>query len=92
MGFVEENGHYYDRCGDCGGTIKERKQSKRASICDDCWERRGWVVEHMSRIVEYFGIKEFGKLQSSMAHHTGTAKRKILSMVRELPAPIEEKK
>ena len=83
---------YYERCGDCGGDVGERKVSKRLSICDDCWERRGWIVANMNRITEWLGMKEFRALQGSMAHHTGTAKRKIIKMMKELPAPVEEKK
>ena len=81
---------YYERCGDCGGDITERKVSKRLSICDDCWERRGWIVANMNRIVEWFGLKEFQALQSVMAHKTGTAKRRIVKMMKEFSA-VEER-
>ena len=74
-----------ERCGDCGGDVGERKTSKRLSICDDCWERRDWVVTNLNKITEYFGMKEFQALQRSMAYKTGTAKRKIIKMVKELP-------
>jgi len=80
MGFVEKDGHYYPRCGDCGGAIEERKVSKRESICDDCWERRGWLLENR----EIIGMAEFKKIQSVMAHHTGTAKRRILKLQKEI--------
>ena len=76
---------YLERCGDCGSDIGERKTSKRTNICDDCWERRDWVVTNLNKITEYFGMKEFQALQRSMAYKTGTAKRKILKMVKELP-------
>lgn len=72
-----------------GGGVGERKISTLMSICDDCWERRGWIVENMSGIVEWFGLKEFQSLQSVMAHHTGTAKRRIIKMMKELSSPRE---
>lgn len=75
----------FERCGDCGGEIKEVIKSRRADVCEECWERRGWLVAHMNKIVEWFGMAEFQALQRSMANHTGTAKRKILKMMRELP-------
>lgn len=76
----------YDRCGDCGGDAEERKLLKLRCICDDCWERRNWLVINLSKITEYFGMKEFKALQRSMAYKGGTAKRKILKMMKELPA------
>ena len=76
---------FIERCGDCGGDVGERKTSKRRSICDDCWERRGWIVTNLNKITEYFGMKEFQALQRSMAYKTGTAKRKIIKMMKELP-------
>jgi len=42
----------------------------------------------MSKITEYFGMKEFQALQRSMAYKTGTAKRKILKMMKELPIEV----
>ena len=77
---------YIERCGDCGGDVGERKISKRHNICDDCWTRRGWIVTNLNKITEYFGMKEFEALQRSMAYKTGIAKRKILKMIKELPA------
>ncbi len=68
---------YYERCGDCGGDIKERKISKRERVCDECWERRGWVVNNHSKIVERFGLAEFQKMQRVMGRHSGTARRRI---------------
>jgi len=76
---------YQERCGDCGGDVGERKISKRFNICDDCWERRGWIATKLNKITEYFGLKEFQALQRSMAYKTGTAKRKIVAMMKELP-------
>lgn len=76
---------YVQRCGDCDGDIGERKTSKRPSICDDCWERRDWIVTNLNKITEYFGMREFQALQRSMAYKTGTAKRKIIKMMLELP-------
>jgi len=79
---------YIERCGDCGGDVGERQVSKRESICDGCWERRGWIVTHLNEITEYFGMKEFQTLQRSMAYKTGTAKRKIIKMMKELPEEL----
>lgn len=77
---------YYDRCGDCGGDIKESKVSKRHNVCDDCWGRRGWIVEHMNDVVSWIGMADFQKLQRSMAYKTGTAKRKIVKLMAETGA------
>jgi hypothetical protein len=74
---IEENGKYYDRCGDCGLAIKEQKVSDRHNICDECWERRGWLVSMGTKI---WNDPRFKKIQSSMAHKTGTAKRQILAL------------
>ncbi len=68
-----EMGRYYERCGDCGGNIEERKVSKRQSICDGCWDNRGWLLENRVMI----GKAEFQKIQRSMASHRGTAKKRI---------------
>jgi len=76
---------YQERCGDCGGDVGEQKVSKRSDTCDDCWERRRWVVTNLNKITKYFGMKDFQALQRSMAYRTGTAKRKILKMMKELP-------
>ena len=81
---------YQERCGDCGGDVGERKVSKRISICDGCWERRDWIVTNLNRITEYFGMKEFQALQRSMAYKTGTAKHKILKMMKELPLEVRQ--
>ena len=63
----------YEHCGDCGGELGEQKVTKRASICDGCWDNRRWLLDHNKGI----SIKEFGKIQSCMASHRGTAKRRI---------------
>ena len=71
---------FYERCGDCGGDVKERKQSKRNKICDECWERREWLV---SRLSVYETDPRFHKVQQAMAYQTGTAKRRILALQKE---------
>lgn len=78
MGFIEQDGHYYDRCGDCGGAIKERIKSKRDNICDDCWERREWLVKNILNRTDL--LPEFKRIQIAMANHTGTAKRRIVAL------------
>lgn len=72
---------YFDRCGDCGCEIKECKVSKRHNVCDECWERRGWLVTNGTKL---YTDPRFQKIQRSMAHHTGTAKRQILKLQQEL--------
>ena len=64
---------YYERCGDCGESIGERNTSMRPSICDTCWDNRGWLLENRVMI----GMAEFQKIQRSMASHRGTAKKRI---------------
>ena len=71
---------FYERCSDCGGDVKERKQSKRDTICDECWERRVWLV---SRLSVYENDPRFHKIQRAMAYRTGTAKRQILALQKE---------
>ena len=70
---------YFDRCGDCGCDIKERRISKRHNVCDGCWENRGWLVEHMKSLP----LDKFQHIQRSMAYHTGTAKRQIIKLQSE---------
>ena len=83
---------FSERCGDCGQEVGEQKVlGHRQDVCDSCWERRGWIVTNMSNITEYFGMKEFQALQRSMAYKTGTAKRKIVKMMKELPIPASDK-
>ena len=64
---------YLGKCGDCGGEIGERNESKRRDICDGCWENRLWALENR----ELIGISEFQKIQKAMARHRGTAKCRI---------------
>ena len=71
---------YYDRCGDCGGDIGEQNVSKRASICDVCWDNRGWLLENREKI----GMAVFQLIQRSMASHRGTAKRRIEKLKLEI--------
>ena len=73
MSRYSEMGSYYERCGDCGGAIGERKVSKRKRVCDVCWDNRGWLLKNYKTI----GLAEFQKVQRSMAGHRGTAKRRI---------------
>jgi len=62
---------YYERCGDCGGDVKE--PSHRGDICDGCWDNRGWLLENRVMI----GMAEFQKIQRAMASKKGTAKSQI---------------
>ena len=64
---------YLGKCGDCGGEIGERNESKRRDICDGCWKNRLWALENR----EMIGMAEFQKIQRSMASHRGTAKKRI---------------
>ena len=64
---------YQERCGDCGGDIKEPSISHRGDICDPCWENRGWLLKNR----EMIGMKAFAEVQRAMAGHRGTAKRRI---------------
>ncbi len=63
----------YERCGDCGGAIGERNSSMRPSICDECWNNRGWLLENRTKI----DLAEFQKIQRSMASRRGIAKERI---------------
>ena len=75
MAIIEEAGKWYDRCGDCGQAVKERHVSTRHNVCDECWQRRGWLVGHLNIL----GTEpRFLKIHSAMANHTGTAKRQII--------------
>jgi DNA-directed RNA polymerase subunit RPC12/RpoP len=74
---IEIDSTWYERCGDCGQAVIERKKSRRESICDECWERREWLVKNLKTMP----IKEFQAIQKSMAYKTGTAKRKILKLM-----------
>jgi hypothetical protein len=77
---IEENGYWYERCGDCGNAVIDRKISKRQNICDECWERRAWLVRNIALGVD----PRFHKIQRAMANHTGTAKRQIIKWQSEL--------
>ncbi len=72
---------FYNRCGDCGQDFKERSVSKRRDICDECWERRCWLVAQMK--VGNLPLDRFQKIQRSMAYHRGTAKRQIIKLQHE---------
>ncbi len=78
------NERYYDRCGDCGRYIKQREVSKWHKVCDECWERRGWFVAHINEIITLIGLLKFQKLQRDMAYHSGTAKRQIIKLQKEM--------
>ncbi len=69
------------RCGDCGGvaTIK-RKEISRRDICDECWERRDWLLKNYVLV----GSAAFQKIQRAMANNTGTAKKQIIALQKEL--------
>ena len=79
---IEENGYYYERCGDCGQAVKERKMSKLSRVCDECWERRAWLVSNIGLMSS--SLERFQKVQRAMAHHTGTAKRYIVKWQNEV--------
>ena len=81
MAIVEEGGHYYPRCGDCGSAIKESTKSSRKDVCDECWDNRGWLLENRVMI----GTTEFQRAQKMMGGRRGTAKRHIekLKLVEE---------
>jgi len=67
---------YYYRCGDCGQDIGEQKVSKRWSICDGCWENRGWVLDNVPK----FGLATFKRIQKKMVGRRGSAKAYIESL------------
>ena len=63
-------------CGDCGGDIGEQKKSSRRDVCDECWDRRGWLMDNYALI----GLDAFQKVQRAMRGRRGTAKRAILKL------------
>ena len=68
--------YYHEKCHDCGWKMGARKISKLSYVCDECWERRAWVVDHAVEI----GMAEFQKIQKAMRGKRGTAKRRIMKL------------
>jgi len=77
---IEKDGRWYERCGDCGEPVIEHKESRLTKVCDECWKRRGWLVDHAGTYSKYDRVH---KIQRAMAHHTGTAKNQIIKLQRE---------
>ena len=62
------------RCKDCGGKAEGQVRSRRADVCDGCWDTRLALVR--GEIVTPGG-EEFVKIQRKIACGRGTAKRFI---------------
>jgi len=82
---IEKDGKWYERCGDCGEAVLERKISGLTKVCDECWERRGWLVDNAGK---YSKDGRFQKIQRSMGYHSGTAKKQIIKLQQEEGANI----
>lgn len=65
-----------ERCNDCGAEIREASDSSRDDVCGECWERRKWLVQHMTELP----LDKVQKIQRAMAAKRGTAKRQIKAL------------
>lgn len=81
MGFIEVDNKYYERCGDCGEAVIGSGKSTRPDVCDECWERRGWLVKNGAK---FCLDPRFRAIQKSMAGKRGTAKKKIIALQQEV--------
>jgi len=80
---IEENGHYYERCHDCGGAVKDVKHPTH--VCNECWERREWLVKEGKHL---YSDPRFKKIQKAMANQTGTAKKQIIAWLKEIDVKV----
>ncbi len=76
---------FYEQCGDCGTQIKVNpKHRGRPDVCDECWDRREWLVAHMSEVLTKIGMVRFQGIQRSMIFQRGTAKQQIIKVMEEV--------
>jgi hypothetical protein len=78
---IEIDGKWYEKCGDCGEPVVKREVSTLSRLCDECWERRGWLVDNAGK---YWKDGTFERIQRDMRNHNGKAKGKIIKLQKAL--------
>lgn len=71
------------KCNDCGQEKPAGKYGTRPDVCTECWENRGWILSHATKL----GMKTLREAQRKMAAGRGSAKKFIEKLKQEVEPP-----
>ena len=63
---------YRTKCRDCGTPDYKCERSKRADVCDDCWDLRGKLIPAVQ--AGRISVPEFQALQKTIANSNSSGR------------------